>query len=411
MKKKLHLTSKLSKAARALAGWTSADLSKMSEVPHDTLRAFESGRTKTLTKMNERAVINAFDKAGIEIILDKHNGAGVRFKRLENPHTLYDLLRSIQLPPKLSHDKEALLKKAYLNSLERLGACMLTNNELIISNITSLRRELFDLPQNAMSNLKSPSLGRIGYTPMRYERYGDEPSAPLETHRMNWLAAQSPKDDLDIQHKNNLFPEHFTDIKISYPELAEYIEEISRRVLEEIAVKMGKEADFFQSMIDGGEIKMRITHYPPIDKNSSWPKTIPHRDFCFISLITDIPDSGLELLAQDKSAWLPIETKEDEITILAGEMMDYVTNGRIPSAIHRVSSYDDSGASRYSTKFFVMGNDEAKLKRFDSASTNKYLAEDPSYAEMTPLQFARRRSEEFQSADLEHFNALPVLDA
>ena len=80
MPSKFRLTSKLSKAARALAGWTSAQLSEHSEVPHDTIRAFESGRTKSLTTMNERAIVQAFETVGIEFIPENGGGAGVRLR-------------------------------------------------------------------------------------------------------------------------------------------------------------------------------------------------------------------------------------------------------------------------------------------------------------------------------------------
>ena len=80
MAMEFKLTSKLSKAARALAGWTSAELSEHSEVPHDTIRAFESGRTKSLTTMNERAIIKAFETAGIDFIPENGGGSGVRLR-------------------------------------------------------------------------------------------------------------------------------------------------------------------------------------------------------------------------------------------------------------------------------------------------------------------------------------------
>lgn len=76
----MRLTLKLCKAARALAGWTAAELAQFSEVPHDTIRAFESGRTKTFTTMNERAIIKAFENAGIEFIPENGGGAGVRLR-------------------------------------------------------------------------------------------------------------------------------------------------------------------------------------------------------------------------------------------------------------------------------------------------------------------------------------------
>jgi len=75
----MKLTANISKAARALLNWKSIDLASKSEVPHDTIRAFESGRTKKLTSINEAALTKAFEEAGLTLIPENGGGAGLRF--------------------------------------------------------------------------------------------------------------------------------------------------------------------------------------------------------------------------------------------------------------------------------------------------------------------------------------------
>lgn len=75
----MNLTASVSKAARAMLGWKSLDLAEKSGVAHDTLRAFESGRTKTLTAMNEKAVVEAFEHGGLQLIPENGGGLGVRY--------------------------------------------------------------------------------------------------------------------------------------------------------------------------------------------------------------------------------------------------------------------------------------------------------------------------------------------
>lgn len=67
------------KAARALLNWTAAKLAEMSGVSLDTLRSFESGRTKTLNRENERSILSALEAAGVLFIQsgDVAKGAGV----------------------------------------------------------------------------------------------------------------------------------------------------------------------------------------------------------------------------------------------------------------------------------------------------------------------------------------------
>lgn len=79
----MQITGKLSKAARTLLDWRSADLAEKSGVPHDTIRGFESGRTQHLTTMNEKAVREAFDAAGIVFIPENGGGPGVRLAKGE----------------------------------------------------------------------------------------------------------------------------------------------------------------------------------------------------------------------------------------------------------------------------------------------------------------------------------------
>jgi len=76
----MKLTANISKAARAMLNWKSIDLANKSGVPHDTIRAFESGRTKKLMPANEEALSNAFETAGLNLIPENGGGAGLRFQ-------------------------------------------------------------------------------------------------------------------------------------------------------------------------------------------------------------------------------------------------------------------------------------------------------------------------------------------
>ena len=62
------LTKELSKAGRQLVGWTSKQLSETSGVSFDTVRSFESGRTKTLSAANQDAVQKALEGAGVQFL-------------------------------------------------------------------------------------------------------------------------------------------------------------------------------------------------------------------------------------------------------------------------------------------------------------------------------------------------------
>ncbi len=80
------LTKEISKAARALIGITAKDLAQLADVPFDTVRSFESGRTKALSAANQDAVQKALQAAGVQFIEpgDDPAGPGVALKRISD---------------------------------------------------------------------------------------------------------------------------------------------------------------------------------------------------------------------------------------------------------------------------------------------------------------------------------------
>ena len=77
----IRLTPRLTKAARSLLGWQQADMAEASGVSRSTVGAFESKDEEArLTTMNNRAVVEAFERAGVEFIPENGGGVGLRLK-------------------------------------------------------------------------------------------------------------------------------------------------------------------------------------------------------------------------------------------------------------------------------------------------------------------------------------------
>ncbi len=64
------------KAARMLLNWTAANLADESGIPPDTLRSFESGRTRHLSSPNEHAIRSALEAQGIQFLDSGEVAAG-----------------------------------------------------------------------------------------------------------------------------------------------------------------------------------------------------------------------------------------------------------------------------------------------------------------------------------------------
>lgn len=56
------------KAARMLVDWTAAQLADAAAISQDTLRSFESGRTRTLSRENEAAIRQALEAKGVQFL-------------------------------------------------------------------------------------------------------------------------------------------------------------------------------------------------------------------------------------------------------------------------------------------------------------------------------------------------------
>lgn len=70
------------RAARALLGWTAAELAAAANVGVTTVRRAELTDAETaMTKANDLAVRNALEVAGVEFIDENGGGAGVRLRK------------------------------------------------------------------------------------------------------------------------------------------------------------------------------------------------------------------------------------------------------------------------------------------------------------------------------------------
>ena len=75
------LTSAQIRAARALVRWSAADLARESLLGVATVRRAELTASKTdLTQVNDRAIRNALEQAGVEFIDGNGGGPGVRLR-------------------------------------------------------------------------------------------------------------------------------------------------------------------------------------------------------------------------------------------------------------------------------------------------------------------------------------------
>lgn len=87
----------------------------------------------------------------------------------------------------------------------------------------------------------------------------------------------------------------------------------------------------------------------------------PHSDINLITLIPLAAAPALQIL--DKDTWHSIPQRSDKLLVLAGDMMQFISNGMIPAATHKVCFSDENISERISLPFFVHPKEDLQLRQ------------------------------------------------
>jgi isopenicillin N synthase-like dioxygenase len=154
----------------------------------------------------------------------------------------------------------------------------------------------------------------------------------------------------------NIWPDEVEGFKETMSALFAAFETAGGRVLEAIALHLGRPRDFFAASVEDGNSVMRLLHYPPLgdDAPEGAIRAAAHGDINTITLLLGAEEAGLELLTK-QGEWLPIPATKGALVINVGDMLERQTNGRLRSTTHRVVNPRGEAArrSRYSMPFFL----------------------------------------------------------
>ncbi len=130
------------------------------------------------------------------------------------------------------------------------------------------------------------------------------------------------------------------------------IEELQRRFLRVIAEGLGCHESFFDEMTHHGATLTRAIRYPPMAQAPGtehvWAGA--HGD---INLITALPRAtapGLQVRVGDR--WVDAVAPDGQVIINTGMMLERITNGVIPTGVHRVVAAPGFEGERYSVVQF-----------------------------------------------------------
>ena len=145
------------------------------------------------------------------------------------------------------------------------------------------------------------------------------------------------------------------------------LDTLGGKVLEALAVHLGQKRDYFADKVNEGNSILRVIHYPPLVREGEDGKealaraghvrAAAHEDINLITLLLGADEGGLQILRRD-GEWLEVNPPPGCITCNIGDMLQRLSNHRLPSTTHRVVNPPPERAHlpRYSMPFFLHPN-------------------------------------------------------
>lgn len=264
--------------------------------------------------------------------------------------------------PELDSDPESF-SRALGASFERYGFAVIDQHGLdlaLLDAALSDTKAFFALPEATKRAYHVPgSGGARGYTP-----FGIETAKGAATHDLKefWHIGR----DLPPEHPyrrympDNLWPTEVSRFRDSLSALYAALDAVGARILTAVARRLGLDPHWFDETVREGNSILRLLHYPPVTDRAAagHVRAGAHEDINVITLLLGAEEAGLEILAKDENGdgrWLPVAPPPGAIVCNIGDMLQRLTNGRLPSTTHRVvnPAPERMGVSRYSTPFFL----------------------------------------------------------
>ena len=253
-------------------------------------------------------------------------------------------------------DDEAFAQ-AFGGSFERFGFAMVKDHgidQALIDRAWELNAEFFALPEDVKRRYHRPDIaGARGYTPFGTEIAKGATYVDLKEfwHVGRDLPVGHP---LGAQQPNNVWPEELPDFRPTFERLFAEFDRIGGKMLAGVARYLGLADGWFDDTVRDGNSVLRLLHYPPVAGSPDGLRAEAHEDINTITLLLGAEEAGLEILDRDGS-WLPVSPPPGALSINVGDMLQRLTNHRLPSTTHRVRnpSGERAGLSRYSMPYFL----------------------------------------------------------
>lgn len=253
-------------------------------------------------------------------------------------------------------------------ALETVGFFAVTQtgvDEELLARAYRVAETFFALPDAVKRQYADPAQrGQRGFTQFGQEHAKDSSAPDLkEFWHLGQAAVMANLDPLEV-------PEFQPTMLALYSQLMD----CANLLLEACALYLGEPQPLLRDMATGGDTILRVIHYPPLRSgvNPNSLRAAPHEDINLLTLLCAATAGGLELQQRDGS-WLAIPALPGQIIVDSGDMLQWLTNGRLRSTTHRVVNTDRGNnhgkAARFSMPFFVHAAPSTDLTPLPSSIT------------------------------------------
>jgi isopenicillin N synthase-like dioxygenase len=217
--------------------------------------------------------------------------------------------------------------------------------------------EFFALPTERKQQVHVPgSRGQRGYTGLLVETAASSLNADWK-EMLNWGEPAPPGHPLGRR-----FPDRYGDPVLpeeALPGISALLMDfhrttlaLQRRFLRIVAVGLGAHETFFDSMIEHGATLTRAIHYPAMVA-APGPRHVWAAEHGDINLVTALPRAtapGLQVRTAE--GWIDASPPEGRAILNSGMMLEHLSNGVLPTGIHRVVAREDADENRFAVVQF-----------------------------------------------------------
>ena len=293
------------------------------------------------------------------------------------------------------HGKDrAAFGRALVQSLRDTGFVVLTHHSIpqnAIAATEAATKDFFALPTETKAAYAMPEWHyQRGYSPFGTENAKGRRAPDLKEF---WHVGRGTIPGLPGTPDVEELPAFNTASKHLFGEMDAFARTLMVAVGETLEMS---ESDMRAALVNGNSI-LRLLHYPPLDgdpdvvEGEVQVRAAAHEDINLLTLLLGAEEAGLEV--QHRSgAWMAVNPPQGSVVVNAGDMLQRLTGGELPSTTHRVvnPSPERSSHSRYSMPYFLHPANDFVLEALPSCVARGARPEPP----ITAQGYLKQRLEE-----------------